>query len=93
MSSKTTIQRLTETIADVGVSCLSDTVVLMRCFELNGEIRHVISVSKLRVGLHELTLRELTLGSRGIELGSPLVGDRVTNNRCAKNPQYCIEVK
>jgi hypothetical protein len=65
----------------------------MLSFELNGEIRHVISALKQRVGIHELTLTELTLGSRCIELGSPLVGYRVANDGCARNPQYCIEVK
>ncbi len=62
--------------ADVDVSYLSDTVVLMRYFELNGEIRQVISVLKQRVGMHERTLRELTLGNHGIEVGPPLVGYR-----------------
>lgn len=68
------IQRLTETIADVDVSYLSDTVVLVRYFELNREIRWVISVFKQRAGMHECTLTELTLGSRGIGVGSSLVG-------------------
>jgi len=61
---------------DLDVSYLSDTVVLMRYFELNGEIRQVLSVLKQRVGKHEHALRELRLGSSGIEVGPPLVGFR-----------------
>ena len=59
---------------DIDVSYLSDTVVLLRYFELEGQIRQVISVLKQRVGKHERALRELRLGSSGIEVGPPLAG-------------------
>lgn len=62
--------------AEVDVSYLSDTVVLMRYFELNAEIRQVISVLKQRIDMHERTLRELTVGRHVIEVGPPLVGYR-----------------
>ena len=58
--------------ADVDVSYLSDTVVLLRYFEAKGEIRQVISVLKQRVGPHEHTLRELRFGPDGITIGEPL---------------------
>ncbi|AFL87968.1 RecA-superfamily ATPase possibly involved in signal transduction [Terriglobus roseus DSM 18391] len=59
--------------AQVDVSYLADTVVLMRYFESKGAIRQVISVLKQRVGAHERTLRELTFGANAIEVGEPLV--------------------
>jgi len=57
---------------EVNVSYLSDTVVLLRYFEAEGEIRHVISVIKQRVGAHERTLRELRMSSKGVEIGETL---------------------
>ena len=58
--------------SEVDVSYLSDTVVLLRFFETNGELRKVISVVKQRVGEHERTLRELHLTNHRIEIGEPL---------------------
>lgn len=57
---------------EVDVSYLSDTVVLLRYFEAEGEIRQVISVVKQRVGQHERTLRELRMSNKGVEIGQPL---------------------
>jgi circadian clock protein KaiC len=54
------------------VSYLADTVVLMRYFEANAEVRTAISVLKKRTGAHERTLRELSIGGGGIGIGRPL---------------------
>ncbi len=58
--------------SEVDVSYLSDTVLLLRYFEADGEIRKVVSVVKQRVGQHQWTLRELHLSNRGVEIGEPL---------------------
>ena len=58
--------------AEVDVSYLADTVVLLRYFEAEGEIRQVISVLKQRVGRHERSLREFRLDEAGIQVGEPL---------------------
>ncbi|MGI4829734.1 MAG: ATPase domain-containing protein [Janthinobacterium lividum] len=58
--------------AEVDVSYLADTVVLLRYFEADGEIRQVISVLKQRVGRHERTLRELRMDDAGIQVGEAL---------------------
>ncbi len=60
--------------AQIDVSYLADTVVLLRYFEVRGSIRQVISVLKQRVGAHERSLRELHFSSKGIQLGEPLHG-------------------
>jgi circadian clock protein KaiC len=57
---------------EVDVSYLSDTVVLLRYFEAEAEIRQVISVIKQRVGQHERTLRELCMRNGCVEIGDPL---------------------
>jgi circadian clock protein KaiC len=54
------------------LSYLTDTVLLFRYFEYQGEIRRALSVVKRRSGPHENTIRELTLGSNGIIVGEPL---------------------
>jgi circadian clock protein KaiC len=58
--------------AEVDVSYLSDTIVLLRYFEAEGRIRQVLSVLKQRMGAHERALRELTLTKDGVTVGEPL---------------------
>lgn len=68
---------LGQMVSEVDVSYLADTVMLLRYFEVKGEIRQMISVLKQRVGAHEHTLRELRFSSeRGVEVGEPLRGYR-----------------
>jgi len=56
----------------VDASYLADTVLQLRYFELGGEVRQAISVTKKRGGIHERTIREFFLDSKGIRLGEPL---------------------
>ena len=56
----------------VDVSYLADAVILMRYFELAGEIRKAVSVVKKRSGAHEKTIRPFAIGSEGIMVGPPL---------------------
>ncbi len=58
--------------SELDVSYLADTVILLRYFESEGEIRQVISVLKQRVGRHERTLREFSFGASGLAVGRPL---------------------
>ncbi|WP_373694130.1 ATPase domain-containing protein [Edaphobacter paludis] len=59
-------------LTEVDVSYLADTVMLLRYFEAEGSIRQVLSVVKQRVGAHERTLRELSMGKEGIVIGKQL---------------------
>ena len=56
----------------VDVSFLADSVILLRFFEAFGTVRQAISVVKKRRGAHERTLREMKIGSRGVEIGDIL---------------------
>ena len=56
----------------VDASYLADAVILMRYFELDGEVRQAISVVKKRGGEHERTIREFRLAQGRISLGPPL---------------------
>jgi circadian clock protein KaiC len=59
---------------DVDLSYLSDTTVLMRFFESDGELRRAITITKSRASSHAPTIHELLLHSKGIEIGEPLRG-------------------
>ena len=56
----------------IDVSYLADAVVLLRYFEVRGEIRQAISILKKRIGQHERTIREFSFGKTGIYVGEPL---------------------
>lgn len=55
------------------ITYLADTVLLMRYFEIDGEIRRAISVMKSRTGSHSTTLHEFSINSNGIKVGKALV--------------------
>ncbi|OUM01993.1 ATPase domain-containing protein [Variovorax sp. JS1663] len=56
----------------VDASYLADSVVLLRYYEVDGEVRQAISVLKKRGGAHERTIRSFSLGREGIRIGEPL---------------------
>lgn len=60
--------------SDVDLSYLSDTVIQLRYFEAQGEVRQAISVIKTRTARHERTIREFQIGGGGLDIGEPLRG-------------------
>lgn len=56
------------------ISYMSDSVLLFRYFESQGEIRQAVSVFKRRTGKHERSLRQLHINQTGVQVGEPLVG-------------------
>ena len=58
----------------IDISYLSDNVVLLRFFEVAGEVRKAISVLKTRTLRHQRTVREFMLGEHGVEVGGALRG-------------------
>jgi circadian clock protein KaiC len=56
----------------VDASYLADAVLLLRYFEAQGEVRQAISVMKKRGGEHERSIREFSMKSGRIIVGSPL---------------------
>jgi circadian clock protein KaiC len=57
----------------VDTTYLADNVLLFRYFEAQGHVRRALSVVKKRSGKHELTIRELTVGEKGLQIGAPLI--------------------
>jgi len=58
--------------APVDASYLADSVVLLRYFEAEGEVRQAISVVKMRGGEHERSIREFAMRGGRITIGEPL---------------------
>jgi circadian clock protein KaiC len=62
--------------SSLDASYVADNVLMLRYFELDGEIRQAISVFKKRGGPHERTLRLFTLDQQGMRVGAVLRGYR-----------------
>ena len=60
----------------VDITYLSDSVLLLRFFEAQGEIRRALSVLKKRTGMHESAIRELMIDQDGLRVGPKLAGFR-----------------
>jgi circadian clock protein KaiC len=60
--------------APVDVTYLADTVILLRYFEALGSVRRAMSIIKKRTGMHESTIREYCIDTRGLTIGQPLDG-------------------
>jgi circadian clock protein KaiC len=60
----------------VDLTYLSDNVLMLRFFEVDGEIRRALSVIKKRTGAHESTIRELRIDGQGLRVGPQLAGFR-----------------
>jgi len=58
--------------ADVDLSYLSDSILVFRFFEAQGQIRSAISVVKTRSNAPERTIRELRIGQHGVQVGKAL---------------------
>lgn len=54
------------------VSALVDAVILLRYVEVYGELKKGIAVLKMRGSDHHKTIRELTLGPGGVQIGDPM---------------------
>ncbi|WP_065310516.1 ATPase domain-containing protein [Janthinobacterium psychrotolerans] len=62
----------TTTSADA--SYLADSVIMLRYYETEGEVRQAISVFKKRAGAHERSIRRFEIGAQGIRIGPALAG-------------------
>ncbi|MHB8568565.1 MAG: RAD55 family ATPase [Nitrososphaerales archaeon] len=58
-------------ISDIGISFLSDAVVLLRPVEINSSMRKAIAILKLRGSDHDKDLREYEITSTGIKIVAP----------------------
>ncbi len=59
-------------ITPIDASYLADAVILMRYFEMRGEVRQAISVIKKRGSAHERSIREFRMENGGLYVSEPL---------------------
>ncbi|MDT0577006.1 ATPase domain-containing protein [Croceicoccus sp. F390] len=71
--------------SDVDISYLADTVMLLRFFEAEGEVRKSMAVIKTRTADHERSIREFSIGNHGIAIGTPMTS---LTGILSGNPQY-----
>lgn len=62
--------------SSLDASYIADNVLMLRYYELDGEVKMAISVFKKRGSPHERTIREFRLTRSGIEVGETLRGYR-----------------
>ena len=61
-----------ENRSDVDLSYLSDSIVLFRFFEAQGNLLKALSIVKSRVARHESAIREFRLSAQGLAIGAAL---------------------
>jgi len=62
-------------LSELGISHVSDNVVLLQYLRQQGRIGRTLTVLKTRASLHEPQIREFTITSEGITLGDGRLGD------------------
>jgi circadian clock protein KaiC len=58
--------------SQIGMSYLTDTIVLLKYFEFEGAMHKAIGTLKKRLGDHEKVLRDFRITPQGIRVGQPL---------------------
>jgi circadian clock protein KaiC len=56
------------------ISTITDSIILLKYVEMEGEIRRMISVMKIRGSDHEKKLREFVITKKGMVIGKPFIG-------------------
>jgi circadian clock protein KaiC len=59
------------TITEAHISATTDSIILLRNVEMNGEMRRAITVLKMRGSQHDKNIREFSIGANGIHIGKP----------------------
>ena len=63
-------------LSNYAISFLSDDIVRLRYVSLNGQLRRMLLVVKMRGGKHSIDMNEYQVTDRGIVIGEPLRGYR-----------------
>ena len=56
------------------ISFLTDDIIRLRYVEIEGQLRKIIMVVKMRGGNHSKEIREYEITSKGVEIGERLTG-------------------
>jgi circadian clock protein KaiC len=63
-------------LSNYAISFLSDAIVRLRYISLDGQLRRMLMVVKMRSGKHSIDMREYEVTSKGIKIGKRLQGYR-----------------
>ena len=61
-------------ITDTHLSTLTDSIILLKYIELEGQMKRIVDVLKCWGSDHDKRLREYTITSKGVIIGQPFVG-------------------
>jgi circadian clock protein KaiC len=86
MESRNVMGTATE-LPDKGLSSLLEGLILMRYTELDGAIRRVVSVTKIRDSGFDPSVRQFNMTPRGIEIGDPIHGVEAALSGFAREPR------
>ncbi len=59
-------------VTETHISTLTDSIILLRYVEMNGEMRRGITVLKMRGSMHDKDIREFTIDQQGLHIGKSL---------------------
>lgn len=60
-----------ESVTESHISTLTDSIILLRYVEMNGEMRRGLTVLKMRGSGHDKQIREFTIDGSGMHIGEP----------------------
>ena len=61
-------------VTEGNISTLTDSIIVLRYVEVNGEIRRGITVLKMRGSQHDRSIHEFAIDGHGMHIGEPFVG-------------------
>ena len=60
-----------ESVTESHISTLTDSIILLRYVEINGEMRRGLTVLKMRGSMHDKEIREFAIDRDGMHIGKP----------------------
>jgi len=58
-------------VTETHISTITDSIILLRYVEIQGEMRRGVTVLKMRGSMHDKTIREFTIDGAGMHIGRP----------------------
>lgn len=61
-----------ESITDTHISTITDTIIILRYVEMNGDLRRGLAIMKMRGSQHDKSIREFHIDNHGLHIGEPI---------------------
>ncbi|MEO0591933.1 MAG: ATPase domain-containing protein, partial [Myxococcota bacterium] len=79
-----------ESVTEAHISTITDSIIMLRYVELQGEMRRGITVLKMRGSWHDKAIREFTIDDQGMSIRAPYQG---INGILSGTPTYAVEAE